>query len=269
MWKPLKLTDIRNYMPIKLTVSHGTDRGKIYEINEDSVFSFEGSSKKGDSFGLLIVADGIGGHKAGEVASQLVIDSIREQIEPLLKKNKSRSVLKNKLLQAVKYANKVVYEQGNNNPQEVGDMGSTLTCALVKGKFAIIANVGDSRTYRLRDGYLHQITQDHSLVGEMVRKGLVQPEEVFHHPHRSVITRALGNESEVEIDIVIEKLESGDRLLLCSDGLWEMTRGDDVITEILQSSSELETVVKSLIDKANENGGQDNISVIVADINAI
>ncbi|MBW8012194.1 MAG: Stp1/IreP family PP2C-type Ser/Thr phosphatase [Chloroflexi bacterium] len=256
-------------MLFKLTAAYGTDKGKIYEINEDSVLSLVGSTKKRGSYGLLIVADGIGGHKAGEVASQLVVDTIQQELEPLLKKNKAKPILKNKLYQAVKKANKVVYEQANNNPQEVGDMGSTLTCALITGNTAIIANVGDSRTYRLRGDHLYQITEDHSLVGEMVRKGLVQPEEVFNHPHRSVITRALGNEPEVEIDILTENLNAGDRLLLCSDGLWEMTHGDEVITELLQSSSDLDTVANNLVDKANENGGQDNISVVVADITAV
>ena len=256
-------------MEFILKASSITDKGKVYEHNEDAVYTYVSSPEDGEPAGLLIVADGVGGHKAGEVASKIVVDTIVKDFKPhLLKKNTTADIeaLERKLRQAIQDANMAIYNYAQDNKNDAGNLGSTVTCAFIIGENAIVANVGDSRTYHFHDGQFEQVTEDHSLVGEMVRKGIVAPEEVFTHPHRSVITRALGNEKEVEVDTFQINIKPGNRLLLCSDGLWEMIHSKAEMSDTLYSNRDLSVVAKSFVEKANKYGGKDNIGVVVAEL---
>lgn len=267
---------------ISLKASAGSHPGQLREINQDHVLAFVRSAKLGDAMGLLIVADGMGGHQAGEIASQLAVDTIQESLAWMLEEDDSESTdplptiareeksdgsshLSRRLEIAVQEANKAIYDYALKNPIEAGNLGCTLTCALVFRNMAVIGNVGDSRTYLLNEGELKQITDDHSYVWTLVSEGHIELEDIFDHPQRNVITRALGNASEVEVDLRYCELEVGDRLLLCSDGVWEMIRDQNEIASLLKSES-LELAVDHLIEAANRYGGTDNIGVVVAEL---
>jgi serine/threonine protein phosphatase PrpC len=262
-------------MTIRLLAESKTDKGKVYSHNEDSVFYMIRPSDGSTACGLLLVADGIGGHKAGEVASNIVVNTVFEDFEPLLTNPSGSPVqvckedvdkLEERLVQAVQDANLAIYTYAHEHPSEAGNLGSTITCALVINTLAIVANVGDSRTYHLHNDQLTQITEDHSLVGEMVRKGIVEPEDIYTHPHRSVITRALGNDPVVEVDTFRIDISPGDRMLLCSDGLWEMIQSDATIKKILATIQDLGEAAEILVNKANEMGGRDNIGVVIGEL---
>lgn len=272
-----------------LKAAAGTDPGRARQINQDNVLAYIRPRKMGKPLGLLIVADGMGGHQAGEVASQLAVETIRNSLSWMLDQDDDETTtpmplpaideeeaedkndvaytahLEKRLELAIEEANKVIYNYAKENPVDAGNLGCTVTCAIIYGDVAIIANVGDSRTYLFREGKLSQITDDHSYVGQLVREGLLEPEEIFDHEQRNVITRALGNKPEVHADLASWSLESGDRLLLCSDGVWEMIRDPEEIAQMLQSE-ELETAVEKLIHSANAHGGVDNIGVVVAEL---
>lgn len=253
-----------------------TDPGEIYHINEDSVFAYTRPPGQGEPLGLLIVADGIGGHKAGEVASKLTVDTIQDQLKDLFweetntqKKFLRKFTLKSiedKLRLAVESANRVIYNFSKQNPDSAGGLGSTVASGIIFGDTAIIANVGDSRIYLFRNGKLKQISEDHSYVSALIRKGIEPQEAYYHHPYRNVITRSLGNEDFVEVDTWTIGLEPGDRLLLCSDGLWEVIAGDEIIEKYLDINIKIEDSVAFLIKAANQNGGKDNIGVVIAEI---
>jgi protein phosphatase len=271
----------------------GTDPGRARSINQDNVLAYIRPDDMGVPLGLLIVADGMGGHQAGEVASDLAVATIRSTLSwmleqddedatkpmPILnmdndpdiqKKNEAAYTahLEKRLELAIEEANKVIYTYAQENPTDAGNLGCTVTCAIIYGNVAIIANVGDSRTYLFRGGQLQQITDDHSYVGQLVREGLLQPDQIFDHEQRNVITRALGNRPAVVADIRSWNLEIGDRLLLCSDGVWEMIRDPEEMASMLQVE-ELETAVEKLIESANAYGGADNIGVVVAELQAM
>jgi protein phosphatase len=265
-----------------LEASAGTHPGQLREINQDNVLAFVRSAKLGDAMGLLIVADGMGGHQAGEVASQLAVDTIQESLAWMLEEDDSESTdplptianeelsdgsshLSRRLEIAVQEANKAIYEYALENPVEAGNLGCTLTCALIFKNVAVIGNVGDSRTYLLNDGELRQVTDDHSYVWQLASEGHIELKDIFDHPQRNVITRALGNAPEVEVDLWFCELDAGDRLLLCSDGVWEMIRDQDEIASLLKTES-LELAVDHLIEAANRYGGTDNIGVVVAEL---
>lgn len=260
-------------MDLILKAASDSDKGKVYKHNEDTVFTKIRSPLDNESGGLLIVADGVGGHKAGEVASKIVVETIYDDFKSFLEVSKEPSgkrfkydieTLENNLIQAIQDANIAIYHYAQENQSDAGNLGSTVTCALINNDQVIIANVGDSRTYHYRNGELTQITEDHSLVGEMVKKGIVAPKDIYTHPHRSVITRALGNEKEVEVDLFRISMQTGDKLFLCSDGLWEMIHSLTEIAEILAGEDNLEGIAKKLVATANEYGGKDNIGVAVA-----
>lgn len=272
-----------------LKAAAGTDPGRARQINQDNVLAYVRPQNMGQPLGLLVVADGMGGHQAGEIASQLAVETIRETLSWMLEQDDDETTtpmpvpslndkgvqekndvaytthLEKRLELAIEEANTVIYNYAQENPIDAGNLGCTVTCAVIYGDVAIIANVGDSRTYLFRAGKLNQITDDHSYVGQLVREGLIEPEEIFDHDQRNVITRALGNRPSVHADLASLSLEIGDRLMLCSDGVWEMIRDPEEMVLMLQSE-QLETAVEKLIDSANAHGGADNIGVVVAEL---
>ncbi len=264
-----------------------TDTGKVREHNEDQCY-FQLSSSDDEARGIFIVADGMGGYKAGEVASKLAVEEIRETLNPLFAPSsgqetialprldspetgsqtrrlpESREVarINEQLKQAITKANEVIVSYGKARKEAKG-LGSTVTVAVVLGASAYIANVGDSRTYLLRKDKLRPITKDHSLVARLVDAGHIKPEQVYDHPQRNLIYRSLGaGHSTVEVDVFYQTLAPGDLLLLCTDGLWEMVREDE-IKRILSSDQPLEAICQQLIDAANQGGGEDNITAVV------
>ncbi len=272
---------------LRIQAASQTDVGKAREHNED-YYHFQISSSGDEARGLFIVADGMGGYQAGEVASKLAVDEIREVLNPLFAPSstqetvtlppitspetgartrrlpESREVAKihDSLKQAITRANEVIVSYGKARKEARG-LGSTVTVAVVLGTNAYIANVGDSRTYLLRNGELRPITKDHSLVARLVDAGHITPEQVYDHPQRNLIYRSLGaGHSNVEVDVFHQALQSGDMLLLCTDGLWEMVREGE-IKRILSMDAPLDDICKNLIDAANAGGGEDNITALV------
>jgi PPM family protein phosphatase len=259
----------------------GAHRGRLRELNEDAVLALIRPPEGGLSIGFFAVADGMGGHQAGEVASRLALETLQESLSPFFEASGETttpstaardpegdtlpsltSFLETHLRQAVVQANDAIYNYAQRNPDEAGNLGCTVTCALLQNHLGVIANVGDSRTYLLRHGQLQQVTEDHSYVGQLVRNGQLAPDDIYDHPQRNVVTRALGSQPEVEVDLWSQIVQAGDRLLLCSDGLWEMVRDPAAIARLL-SQEDVEAAVRDLIDLANAEGGTDNIGVVV------
>lgn len=226
-----------------------TDQGHVRDHNEDAIWPNVGSGETSETL-LVAVADGMGGHAGGEIASKTAIDTA-------VGVGGSASI-------RVQAANLAVLDDANQRPRLAG-MGTTLTLALIAPDGTVdLGHVGDSRAYLLRDTKLTKVTTDHSYVSEMIEAGRMTPEEAETHPYRSVVTRAIGLEHAVEVDSVELTLEPGDRLLICSDGLSSML-GDPVIAAALTTENAPEAAARALVAAANEAGGDDNISVIVVD----
>jgi PPM family protein phosphatase len=204
---------------------------------------------------LFVVADGMGGAQAGEVASRLAAAAFREfheadELEP-----------EERVTAIIQEANRRIYERARSDAQ-VSGMGTTITAALLAETSVALGHVGDSRAYRLRQGVLEQLTEDHSLVADLVRSGRLAPEEADAHPQRSVITRALGTDPEVDVDMSTIAAEPGDVFLLCSDGLTTMVDDEEIIATITGAST-LDQATKSLVKAANRAGGEDNVTVVL------
>ena len=200
---------------------------------------------------LFAVADGMGGAQAGEVASKLAAGAVKERgadVEGLIQE-----------------ANRRVHQRSIEDPNASG-MGTTLTVASVENGMVSIGHVGDSRAYLVRDGHLEQVTDDHSLVGELMRSGKLSAEEAETHPQRSVITRALGTDPDVDVDMFPIETRTGDLFLICSDGLTTMVDDHKILELVEQHRDDLQALVKSLIKAANKGGGEDNITVVAFDI---
>jgi protein phosphatase len=229
---------------MRIAAGVATDIGKVREGNEDS-FLVEPP--------LYAVADGMGGHRGGEVASHLAL----ETVEALFKEGQGD------LVDQVKEANRAVFARGSSD-RSVSGMGTTLTAALVDGDSVRLAHVGDSRAYLLRAGDLRMLTEDHTLVNRMVTSGEISRSEAEVHPHRSVLTRSIGTERDVDVDDSSVALIDGDRLLLCSDGLTAMVN-EDQIKAILENVDDPQEAADRLVRAANRAGGVDNITVVVLD----
>jgi PPM family protein phosphatase len=225
-----------------------TDVGRKRRRNEDSLVCEPP---------LFAVADGMGGAQAGEIASRLAAASLT-QAEPSGEPGQTRVVT---LIQA---ANRSVYERASED-EAVSGMGTTMTIALVDGDDVWIGHVGDSRAYLIRDGQVEQLTEDHSLVAELVRSGRLSPEEAEAHPHRSVITRALGTDPEVEVDAFFVVAMPGDVFMICSDGLTSMVDDETILGLVKEHRGDLDATAAGLIDEANRAGGEDNITVVLFD----
>jgi protein phosphatase len=225
-----------------------TDTGRKRRRNEDSFISEPP---------LFAIADGMGGAQAGEVASRLAADALRE--------HEVGGTAEERLVALVQEANRRVYERQATD-QSASGMGTTVTVALIEGDEVVLGHVGDSRAYRFRDGDLQQLTEDHSLVQELLKDGRLTPEEARVHPQQAVITRALGTDPDVDVDTFRVDARAGDVFLLCSDGLSGMV-GDDVIRDLVdQNLGDLDAVARSLVDAANAGGGEDNITVVCFEV---
>ena len=240
-----------------------TDVGKARKANEDNFIVDE-------ELGLYVVADGMGGQAAGDVASTLavekIIESIRETAETAdtwtMEYNRELSHGHNRLRVAMLAANSAIQDEAAADPTKNG-MGTTAVCALARKASLEIAHIGDSRAYHFRDGELKQLTDDHTLVDEQVRQGLITSEQARNHPMRNIITRALGAGEEIFTDHLDLSLEKGDIILLCTDGLTGMV-DDNIISETISiGEGDLESTGASLVRLANDNGGRDNITVIL------
>ena len=289
-------------MHLKLTAADKTDVGKQRDQNEDCAYKRVESSEEGDR-GLFIVADGMGGYKAGEIASRLAVETISRALDsffkplpeqptiqlntsaldktvkqPLTSSEQSATQKTRKLTEtavvtaveeqlraAIQQANKAILRHGEQQTAARG-LGSTVTVALVQNDQAYIANVGDSRTYLLRDKQLAPLTRDHSLVAKLVESKQIEPDDIYTHPQRNLIYRSLGSgHKSIEVDIFHETLQKGDRLLLCSDGLWKMVRQQDLL-KVLNEWSSPQKTCDMLIDMANAHGGEENITAVVVDV---
>ena len=229
-----------------------TDIGKKRQLNQDHIYS--SLEPVGNLPNIFLVADGMGGHKAGGYASSCAVETILEGVR------ESEGVRPEEILtEAIQRANEVIEKRAGEDERFSG-MGTTVVAACWDGKELIAANVGDSRLYVVGDR-IRQITQDHSLVQEMVRLGEMDQESARTHPDRNIITRAIGADRKVQADVFETVLEPGDRILLCSDGLTNMVE-DDEILRILNGSGDLVSKTEYLVELANRNGGKDNITVI-------
>ncbi|WP_338248149.1 Stp1/IreP family PP2C-type Ser/Thr phosphatase [Dictyobacter halimunensis] len=244
--------------PLALNVAQRTDVGMKRQHNEDSVAYIIPKDQQllEQKGALFIVADGMGGHAAGEVASEIAVDSVCT-----LYYQDTDTDVPASLIRAIRYANATIYQRATENAQHSG-MGTTCVVAVLRGDIAYIANVGDSRAYLVRHGQVRQISQDHSWVAEQVRMGQMTEEEAQMHSMRNIITRSLGPFPEVEVDVFVEQVEEGDALVLCSDGLCGMIN-DQELTSIVEQFGPQESVTR-LVQYANAQGGIDNITAIVA-----
>jgi serine/threonine protein phosphatase PrpC len=226
-----------------------TDVGRVRELNEDACFAGQH---------VFAVADGLGGHRAGEVASDLALASVRA-----LDEADARSAAKG-IADAVRKGNRAVHDRSEKDESLQG-MGTTMTAVVISGDTAFIAHVGDSRCYLIRGGTISQLSRDHTLVARMVSEGRLTPEQAEAHPQRSVLTRALGADRDVDVDESRITVMDGDRLLLCSDGLTGMLSNDE-IRDYVSGGADLDEICRRLVDAANERGGLDNITVVLIDI---
>lgn len=233
-----------------------TDVGRVREVNQDYIFcSMEPVGKLPN---LFLVADGMGGHKAGDLASRYTVETLTDSIK--------RSGSDNPITiinDAIVEANKKLLEKAAESEQYSG-MGTTLVVCTIIGESMYVANVGDSRLY-LYDGRLSQITRDHSLVAEMVALGKLGRDEARRHEKKNVITRAIGGAKEVMADFFEAELTAGNRIIMCSDGLSNMVE-DEEIEQVLASDIPIEDKTKQLLGRANENGGKDNIAVVIIEL---
>lgn len=236
-----------------------TDTGLAREHNEDSFLINR-------ELGLFLVADGMGGHAGGEIASRLTVEAVERGVlgaQGRIREAATRGEVAEALEGAVQGACKQVYERSLSDPRLFG-MGTTLSGLLLVGRSAWVAHVGDSRVYLLRKGGIRRLTEDHSLVQEQIRAGILTPDEARHSNLRNIITRSVGFEASVPVDILQEEMRGGDTFLLCSDGLSNLVE-DEEIAWIAQTMPG-EALAEALIQLANERGGDDNITAVVVHI---
>jgi protein phosphatase len=247
---------------LSVKIAGFTDQGKTRSNNEDAIWL-------DPDLGLIIIADGMGGHQAGEIASGMAISTIPEHFKQLAKNGSAGeiadnnfSAATNRLGYCLKMANQMIFEAAKRYPQDYG-MGTTCTAVAIHDDRVSIAHVGDTRCYLIRRGDLQQLTEDHSLVMEQVRHGLLSKDDEAVHTGQNILTRSLGTSPEVKIDIDEHPLFAGDVLLLCSDGLGKEL-SDDQVLHVVNETPDPEKLARRLIELANAAGGRDNITVAVA-----
>ena len=229
-----------------------THIGNVRASNQDALVVQPGE------FGLYGVADGMGGHKAGDVASKMAVAIVEKTL-------RCPSPAADLLRAAIEEANCLIYEEQLDNPDYSG-MGTTMTVIWEDKTRVLLGHVGDSRAYRLRQGKLDQVSQDHSMVAELVRDGFLTPEEAARHPYRNIITRALGADETVDVDIMELSRLPGDKYLICSDGLYEYVPDDEM--RALLSSLSMEEAADKMLSLALDRGGRDNISLVITEVEA-
>ncbi len=249
---------------MKLSSAGRTHVGMKRTHNEDSLRLFREEN-------LFIVADGMGGHASGEVASQMSVETLAEffrstaeddEVTWPYKLEKNRKYEENRVVTGVKLSNRRIFESAARDAKLKG-MGTTIVVTFFVNDVCYIGHVGDSRVYRYRDGALFQITEDHSLLNDYIKMRQLTPEEIEAFPHKNVIVRALGMKETVQVDIASEQPQKGDVYLLCSDGLSGMITDDDMAAILADEIDDLDKSCEALIDAANQNGGTDNITVIL------
>lgn len=263
------LTERTRPIALHQRVGAESHTGIIRDHNEDSLLALDlslNNSSIGRSWGLYIVADGMGGHAAGEVASGLAIRGaaeviLREYLTPTLDldSNYDDAQARDIVSRAVQQANDYVLREGRLRGN---DMGTTITMALVVGDRVTIANVGDSRAYLYREGKLRRVSKDHSLVMRLVELGQITEEDIYTHPQRNAVLRSLGDKADIPVDLFSERVQPGDALLLCSDGQWEMTH-DPEMEQIVSQYDDPQQTCRKLIEAANQAGGEDNITSVL------
>lgn len=229
-----------------------SDIGNVRKINQDYIGKYEDDYKK-----LYVVADGMGGHNAGEIASKIAVEKLIKYI----KKDNEEETPSKLLVNAIKYANEEVFHLASKNKNYVG-MGTTITACLIVNHEMIVGNVGDSRCYITNSKGMFKVTKDHSLVQQLVDTGAISKEEALYNPNRNVITRAIGTRFSVKVDVFSVKLDNVEKVLLCTDGLTKEI-DDDELFDILKSNNDNQVICHNLIDKCKLKGANDNISVIV------
>ncbi len=260
--------------PFSIRFSGATDVGLVREGNEDSLLAHPEA-------GLYVVADGMGGHNCGEVASQFAVEAMmafydsdditkrvkaahKQAVKQLPKSSRDPSFHALRLRKAAESANISVYRLSQQH-EALRDMGTTVVACAFAGSRLYVANVGDSRVYRMRRGELVQLTEDHSLVNEYVKMNMLRPEDVETFPYKNVIVRAVGLHERVTVDITWTTVKQGDRILLCSDGLTDLIK-DDVIARVLGEVEDPDEATASLVELAKEAGGHDNITVLMLEL---
>jgi protein phosphatase len=247
-------------MGFHFTIGAITDVGKVRAINEDNLIVEE-------NLGLFMVADGVGGQNAGEVASKMAVETIRSHLNdkenPLVGENREEfSQDTNRMLSGIRLTNSAIYEAGQRNSEQRG-MGTTISSVFINGDVMSLAHVGDSRIYRIRGERLERLTMDHSMVEEQLKRGVITEEEAAESKYKNVITRALGAEEKIEIDADEEVLLDRDKILLCTDGLTDMVGDEEILRMILRNGDDPQKACEQLVDVANGKGGMDNITVIL------
>ena len=233
-----------------------SDIGRAREMNQDAFYA----SQPSDTVGLYIVADGMGGYNGGEIASALAVTATKNFIENNFAetehtKEKLQELVKN----AIEYANMLVYEK-SKEVKELAGMGTTIEVALVHNNRVYIGHVGDSRIYRIRKNFMRKLTTDHSYVQKLVKDGTISKEEAVNHPKKNMLTKALGCTSFVEPDVSVKGFQKDDILVLTSDGLTNMVKDEEIYNIVTDN---IEVATDKLVNRANENGGLDNITVII------
>lgn len=232
-----------------------SDVGKVREMNQDSFYA----SKPTDEIQLYILADGMGGYNGGEIASKIAVKSAKSYISSNFTSiEHDREGIMNLIKNAIEYANMVVYEK-SKQAEELEGMGTTIDVCIIYGGKVYIGHVGDSRVYRKRKEFFRKLTTDHSYVQQLVADGTITTEEAYNHPKKNMLTKALGCTAFVEPDVIVKGYLRDDIILMCSDGLTNMVK-DDEISKILSENQE--KAYKILVNKANANGGYDNVTVI-------
>lgn len=229
-----------------------SDRGQKRERNEDAYLLLP-------ELNLYVVADGMGGHVGGQRASQLAVESIKQLISENLHTVQAADIPQ-LLADSLRAASKKIHEETRVHPELKG-MGTTTTALLIHEQEVTIAHVGDSRAYLIREGEIQQLSEDHSLVQEQFRAGLISAEQAKHSRYRNIITRSIGFEDDVDVDMMVLQAQPGDVFLLCTDGLTTLVEDPDILSAILHNSPE--TAGQKLVDLANARGGNDNITVVL------
>lgn len=243
-----------------LEMASATDRGRIRSQNEDSLIADA-------ELGYAVLADGMGGYNAGEVASRIAVATVESEVRKMGVAAMTAPGIERAVAAHVVAANRAIYEAARRNAAYAG-MGTTLVMALWRVDGMVTAHVGDSRLYRLRDGALEQVTRDHSFLQEQIDQGLIAPELARYAPSRNLLTRALGIDPRVDVEVHTHRTQPGDLYLLCSDGLSDMLDDRAMTATLTQGSQQLDRLAEALVRQANENGGRDNISVILARLGA-